>query len=318
MMMDIKKCATAVKNTSVFKPDYGALPFIKMQGLGNDFVMMKGEDIPVGTDQPRLAAYVSDRHFGIGSDGLVIIAPATDPEQFDIQFVFFNSDGSQAEMCGNGIRCFARLVRDLGIIDSDTFRVETPAGLMVPKINKDATVTVDMGAPILDPKRIPFVEGDEKKRTVIQNEPLTVLGQTVPITAVSMGNPHCMIFQEDLAEPLDPAIFGPAIETHPRFPQKTNVEFVDVVDEQTLRLRVWERGCGFTLACGTGACATAVASALNGKTGHSVAIHLPGGILQVQWERETSNHVLMTGPADYVFEGVVQVPQTITGHGGLL
>ncbi len=285
------------------------LPFVKMHGLGNDFVLMEARNLPESADLPKLAAAVCDRKFGIGADGLIVVSEPTDLEKYDIRFVYLNSDGSWAEMCGNGIRCFALYVYDQGILKQDAFRVETLAGLMVPRINPDRTVTVDMGEPILAPAAIPFGEAHEQER--ISRYPLRVLDESVPVTLVSMGNPHCMVFQQDLPHPLDPARFGPAIETHPAFPAKTNVEFVTVIDDHTVDVVVWERGCGFTLACGTGACATAVACVLEGKTGNRVDVRLPGGTLKIFWNRDGGGRVLMTGPAEYVFQGDVRISRRI-------
>lgn len=291
------------------------LPFTKMHGLGNDFVVMEAQHIPPSADRARLAAWVSHRHFGIGSDGLIVIAPPSDPSAFDIQFIFYNSDGSRAEMCGNGIRCFAQYVVDQGIMGDNTFRVETLAGLIQPRVNPNGTVTVDMGTPILTPAQIPFQSTQTAPALPIQNELIELLGRTIPVTPVSMGNPHCIIFQQDLASPLDPAIYGPAMEVHPCWPAKTNVEFVDVVNRTTLNLVVWERGCGFTLACGTGACATAVAAILHGKTENRVTVNLPGGPLFIEWDGTPTGHVMMQGPAQKVFEGTVHIPQASVADG---
>ncbi len=290
--------------------------FTKMHGLGNDFVMLAGQDVPtelsLEKDVPALTRFLCDRHRGIGADGLIYDRPPTDPSKFDIQFMYFNSDGSRAEMCGNGIRCFALFVRDRGLITKDSFTVETPAGPIGIQINPDRSVTVDMGPPILAPQDIPFVvQNNGKLDTPVHNYEIPVLEQQVPVTLVSMGNPHCMIFQDDLSQPLDPATFGPAVEAHPYFPNKTNVEFLTVVDEHTLDVTVWERGCGFTQACGTGACASAVAAVIHGKTQPQVSVNLPGGPLQIHWQKDTTNTVLMTGPATYVFEGNVTLPDSL-------
>ncbi|MGE0199708.1 MAG: diaminopimelate epimerase [Candidatus Melainabacteria bacterium] len=263
------------------------IPFTKMHGLGNDFVVIDGRDLPDSKDLPALAARLCDRHFGIGADGLITTAPPSDPDRFDIRFVYLNGDGSWAEMCGNGIRCFARFVRQRGLVDQDSFRVETLAGLITPTLNPDGTVTVDMGQPVIE--RV--------------NDAIEVLGRSIPITTVSMGNPHCLVFQDELDTPLDPAVFGPAMEVHPAFPNKTNVEFVTVNRADDISVTVWERGCGFTLACGTGACATAVGAAHRGRTGSTATVHLPGGPLRIQWDPSPEGHVRMTGPAVTVFEG---------------
>ncbi len=290
------------------------LPFTKMHGLGNDFVMLSGPDL-AGLDlhpdrNPKaleqLAAFLCDRHFGIGADGLILPVPPSDPSRFDIRFVYLNSDGTWAEMCGNGIRCFALFVRDLGLVQQDTFTVETLAGPICPTINPDRTVTVDMGAPILLPEKIPFQANGAMPP--VQRFVLHALNQPVPVTPVSMGNPHCLIFQDELQHPLDPALFGPALETHPAFPAKTNVEFVETLNRQHLKVTVWERGCGFTLACGTGACATAVGAIMLGKADHDVQVELPGGSLRIQWDGHPESSVLMSGPAQTVFQGEISVP----------
>jgi len=268
-------------------------PFTKMHGLGNDFVVTRHEWLPAAIDLSQLTVEVCDRHFGIGADGFIVITPPTDPTRFDTQFVYFNGDGSRAEMCGNGIRCFARYLVDNRLIDKTTFTVETPAGLIKPTVHPDGTVTVDMGCPILTPNLVPFTGTDS----------VNVLEHTIAVAAVSMGNPHCVIFQDDLPSPLDPAVFGPAIEIHPTFPEKTNVEFVTQTAPDTLSVVVWERGCGFTLACGTGACAVAVAAQQAGKSGNNVNVDLPGGRLVIEWSGNPADSVLMTGPATTVFEG---------------
>jgi diaminopimelate epimerase len=298
-----------MSNLSSLPASARTIPFTKMHGLGNDFVMVTAADLPPelltdsGNALSELAARVCDRHFGIGADGLIIAAPPTDPDRFDIQFIYYNGDGSKAEMCGNGIRCFALYVRDHNLVATDSMRVETPAGLIQPHVNPDRTVTVNMGQPILEPAKIPFNPGNAPASLPLKQVPLSVLGQAVPVTPISMGNPHCIIFQDDLPTALDPAQYGPAIETHSQWPAKTNVEFVRVLDRQTLEVVVWERGCGFTLACGTGACATAVAGVLCGKSEPKVTIHLPGGPLVIQWLQHTSGEVMMSGPAQAVFSG---------------
>jgi len=294
------------------------LSFTKMHGLGNDFVMLSPESMTgLGLDPDRnkrqlerLAAYLCDRHFGIGADGLILPAPPTDPERYDIRFVYLNSDGSWAEMCGNGIRCFALFVNDQGLVNRDRFTVETLAGPIRPQINPDRGVTVDMGAPILEPAKIPFVSTGNGKFPVLR-EPIRVLGMDVPVTPVSMGNPHCLIFQDELSQTLDPAVYGPAMEVHPAFPAKTNVEFIRPLSRTHLKVTVWERGCGFTLACGTGACATAVAAILLNKAEHEVDVELPGGILNIAWDGNPESPVFMTGPASYAFRGEIELPATV-------
>ncbi len=270
-----------------------------MHGLGNDFVLVEEDQLAPDTDLAELAKDACDRHFGIGADGLIIVAPPDDPAQ-DIQFKFYNADGSRAEMCGNGIRCFARYVKDQGLIKRNDFKVETLAGIVVPRVQTDGMVTVDMGRPILNPERIPFSGTTEYP---VLNFPLEISpGYVVPIAAVGMGNPHCIIFQQDLETPLDFQQVGPTIELHPLFPAKTNVEFVTVLDRESVEVKVWERGVGPTLACGSGACAVAVAAILRGLVDEKVSVHLPGGILEIQWlGRE---NILMTGPASYAFAGI--------------
>lgn len=283
------------------------IPFTKMHGLGNDFVLVEEDQLDPDIDLSGLAQRLCDRHFGIGADGLIIVAPPDNPDT-DIQFKFYNNDGSLAEMCGNGIRCFARYVKDQGLIKRLEFKVETPAGAVVPHVNADNTVTVDMGRPILTPATIPFTGTTEGP---VLHFPLEVSPElTVPIAAVSMGNPHCIIFRDDVAQPLDFKLWGPKIEHHPMFPAKTNVEFVTVLDKENLELKVWERGVGPTLACGSGACAVAVAAILRGIAANEVTIQLPGGNLQIQWNGKDA--VMMTGPATYVFAGIF--PYSMNGQ----
>jgi diaminopimelate epimerase len=296
------------------------ISFTKMHGLGNDFVMLSSQTVQsLGlcpdrnkAELEKLAIFLCDRHFGIGADGLIFPAPASKPG-YDIRFVYLNGDGSWAEMCGNGIRCFARFVKDSGLVQDDVFTVETLAGPIRPQINPDQTVTVDMGAPILEAAKVPVdpaafgITSDKQ----VQNLPVTVLDQKIPVTAVSMGNPHCLVFQDDLPQPVDPAVFGPALEKHPAFPAKTNVEFIQAVSRNHLKVTVWERGCGFTLACGTGACATAVGAIQLGKAEHNVNIELPGGVLNIQWDGNPCSSVLMSGPATYAFTGNIELPADI-------
>ncbi|MDX2084776.1 MAG: diaminopimelate epimerase [Candidatus Melainabacteria bacterium] len=285
------------------------ISFTKMHGLGNDFVLLTEDGLPSEwrDSLPLLAKTLCDRHFGIGADGLILAARSHQPD-CDIRFVYLNGDGSWAEMCGNGIRCFARYVLDRGLVKQPAFKAETLAGIIASEVLADGQVRVDMGPPILEPAAIPF-QFDFTEALPWVNVPLRANNQTIPATPVSMGNPHCIVFQQDLAEPLEPAVWGPILEHHPAFPAKTNVEFVEVIDQHTVRVVVWERGCGFTLACGTGACATAVAACLSNKTASRVAVHLPGGPLDIFWDRQGEQHVWMTGPASYVFEGVLALPE---------
>ena len=273
------------------------MKFIKMHGLGNDFVFLDRFYVSTDEDYPELAKQLCHRNFGIGGDGLVVILPS---KVADARMRIINSDGSEPEMCGNGIRCFARYVYDQGIVLNNPMRVETLAGVLTIHLTiKDAQVQgvrVDMGEPILRADLIPVLAHGEP----VVGETLEVLGETFQYTAVSMGNPHCLIFVEDFST-LDFERFGPAIEKHPLFPRKTNVEFIQINSPQEMTMKVWERGAGPTLACGTGACASAVAAVLNHKTERAVTIHLPGGDLLIEWGLD--NHVYMTGPATYVFKG---------------
>lgn len=280
------------------------IDFTKMEGLGNDFIMlddMDGELAAMG--YPALAKKLCDRRFGVGADGIILALPS---DSCDIGFRIFNTDGSEAEMCGNGMRCFAAFVNARGLLSESRFKVETKAGIIVPEIIEDLgggvlQVCVDMGEPILTPRNIPFdVEGDRAVAV-----PLTADDREFAITAVSMGNPHAVIVVDHLTGD-EPVTFGPSIEISPLFPEKTNVEFVEVVSSSEVTMRVWERGAGETLACGTGACATAVATHLLGLTGREVTVGLKGGDLAITWN-ESDNHIMKTGPATLVFEGRVRV-----------
>lgn len=274
------------------------MKFTKMQGIGNDYVYVNcfREQIP---DPAALAQRISDRHFGVGSDGLILICPS---EIADFQMAMYNSDGSRAQMCGNGVRCVGKYVHDKGLTDKTTVTVETLAGIKTLELHLREngtveTVTVDMGAPILTPKNIPVVDTGDR----FIEQPLMVDGKQWLVTAVSMGNPHAIVYVEH-TDPLDLPKIGPAFESHSAFPQRTNTEFLEVVDRHTIKMRVWERGSGETLACGTGACASLVASVLTGHTERTATLKLLGGDLDIRWDAET-NHVFMTGPADFVFDG---------------
>ncbi len=281
------------------------IEFVKMEGLGNDFVFIDDRSGKTGSHQPYpgLAQKLCSRHFGIGADGIILILNSQD---HDIKFRIYNSDGSEAQMCGNGMRCFAKLLYEKKIISKKTFRVDTKAGTVVPEVLTDndgrvSSVKVDMGEPILQCCDIPFINRNEKA----VNEPIMVEGEEYLITTVSMGNPHAIIFVDDL-ESVDVEKIGRSIETHERFPQKTNVEFIEVVSRTELNMKVWERGAGITLACGTGACAALVAAHLTGRTDARALIHLPGGDLEIYWDK-TTNHVFKTGLANLVFEGRVEI-----------
>ena len=274
------------------------MKFTKMQGIGNDYVYVNCFQEHID-DPAALAVRISDRHFGVGSDGLILICPS---KIADFQMVMYNSDGSRAQMCGNGVRCVGKYVHDKGLTDKTTVTVETLAGVktLALHLREDGTVasvTVDMGAPILRPRDIPALgEGDS-----FVNRPLTVDGREWLVTAVSMGNPHAVVYVEDTGHLELPAI-GPGFEHHPAFPERTNTEFLQIIDRHTIQMRVWERGAGETLACGTGACASLVASVLTGKTDREATLRLLGGDLFIRWDQETG-HVFMTGPAEFVFDG---------------
>jgi diaminopimelate epimerase len=274
------------------------LLFTKVQGLGNDFVLVNCFEEKLDLAQaPEIAARVCDRYFGVGADGLILLLPADDG---DVTMRIFNSDGSEAEMCGNGIRCAAKYLYERGLVKKDKIKVKTLAGMIIPELIIEngivKLVRVDMGEPRLERSEIPM-EGPSGQ---VINEPLQVDGVAYQVSAVSMGNPHCIIFVPD-TDRVSLREIGPRIEKHPVFPRKTNVEFVQVLNRQEARMKVWERGAGETMACGTGACATAVACVLNGHTGRRVTVHLKGGALLIEWE--DNNHVYMTGPAEEVFTG---------------
>ena len=280
--------------------------FSKMEGLGNDFIVMddRNGSIEARISYSQLAETLCDRHFGIGADGIILVKPSTD---HDIRFVIYNSDGSRADMCGNGMRCFARYLYEKKIIDRQRIRVQTDAGTVIPEVSVDesgrvAEITVDMGPPVLTCRDIPFVSDND---TAIEESIDMGDGRTVIVTAVGMGNPHAVVFVQDLSE-VHVAAQGRAIEIHPRFPAKTNVEFIQVKDDRTLKMKVWERGAGMTLACGSGACAALIAAHVTGRTGRRATVILDGGELSIFWDPETS-HLFKTGPARLVFEGTIHV-----------
>mgnify|MGYP002544310597 FL=1 len=286
------------------------MKFTKMHGCGNDYVYVDctKEVIP---NISETAIRVSDRHFGIGSDGLILIK-ASDVADFEMDM--YNADGSRGKMCGNGIRCVAKYVYDHGLTDKTTITVNTLSGIKTLKLTvedgKVSKVRVDMGEPELIPAQVPVKASvlglTDDRREAIMAEPLEIKGRSYDITCVSMGNPHCITFiGEDVRDfPLEEV--GPVFEKHELFPERVNTEFINVIDKDHLRMRVWERGSGETLACGTGACAVAVASYLNGFTGRSVDIELLGGHLEVVYDEKT-NHVFMTGPATEVFSGEIDL-----------
>lgn len=277
------------------------MKFTKMQGIGNDYVYINCFEEKV-EDPSALSMRLSDRHFGIGSDGIILIEPSN---AADCRMEIYNADGSRAMMCGNGIRCVGKYVYERGIAKKDVLRVDTRSGIKTLRLSvTDGTVesvTVDMGAPILKAGKIPVRFG---KDTVI-DAPLTADGKTYRITCVSMGNPHCVIFTDDVDHVALETV-GRKLENHPIFPERANIEFIQVLGEEEIRMRVWERGSGETWACGTGACAAAVACALNRRTGRNVTVHLKGGDLKIRWD-ETADTVFMTGPAEFVFDGNIEI-----------
>jgi len=274
--------------------------FVKMHGIGNDYVYVDGhrEDLQ-RYDLARLSQAVSDRHFGVGGDGLVVILPS---DQADFRMRMFNADGSEAEMCGNGLRGFARYVYEHGLTTKTDLQIETGAGIIRPSLTVEdgrvKLVRVDMGEPRLARRQIPML-GEPAEEPVV-SEHLAVAGLQLTVTCVSMGNPHCVVFVEDVAQ-YPVTEIGPAVENHSAFPRRTNVEFVQVLDRGHVRLRVWERGSGETLACGTGASGTCVAGVLNDLTDRRIEAKLLGGELELEWAE--NNHVFLTGPATEVFHG---------------
>jgi diaminopimelate epimerase len=274
------------------------MKFTKMHGLGNDYVYVSTFDQAPPKDPSGRAIAVSDRHFGIGSDGLILIMPS---ERADARMRMFNADGSEGEMCGNGVRCVAKYIYDHGIVDKPQVTIETGRGVLTLDLEISGRrvdrVRVDMGAPILTASEIPTLLSGDPPIEV----PVDVEGQLFAVTAVSMGNPHAVIFVDEVARiPLEK--IGPLIERHPMFPRRVNVHFVEIQSPAEVTMRTWERGSGITLACGTGACAVCVAGVLTGRTGNQVLAHLPGGDLSLEWAR-VGSPVFMTGPATEVFSG---------------
>ncbi len=274
------------------------LKFTKLNGLGNDYVYIDLITNKYVFDPAKLSRKISDRHFGVGGDGLILILPSS---KADFRMRIFNADGSEAEMCGNGIRAFAKYCFDHGLTKKKSFAVETGAGIktldLALKSGRVVSARVDMGEPVLEGLKIPTTI---RKNSVVR-EKLSVEGKKFTFTAVSMGNPHCVIFVDKITDDLVKRV-GPKIEAHPFFPKKVNVEFARVIDKNNIEMRVWERGSGETMACGTGACATAVAAILNKKSGRKVNLKLLGGSLDIEWA--SNNHVYMTGPAEEAFSGV--------------
>lgn len=275
------------------------LNFVKYQGLGNDFILIDNRNADNPIISPELAVKMCDRHFGIGADGVIFALPGQEGTDYTMRI--FNADGSEPEMCGNGIRCLAQFLAHLeGEAEiGKTYRIHTLAGTIAPCLQGEGQVRVDMGIPQLLAAEIPTTLGNPEEKII--DRPLIVAEQSWPVTCVSMGNPHCIIFVADAAAiPL--ALLGTQFENHPTFPQRTNVEFIEVVQPDYLKMRVWERGAGATLACGTGACAAVVAGVLVGKSERRCTVELPGGCLEIHWSA-ADGRVYMTGPAQRVFAG---------------
>lgn len=277
------------------------MEFVKMEGCGNDYVYVNGFNTKI--DNPNeLSKIVSDRHFGIGSDGLIVINPS---EVADFKMSMYNADGSEGKMCGNGIRCVAKYVYDYKMIDKEVITVETLAGIKTLKLNvekgKVKTVRVNMGSPIINAKDVPVISDKEK----VINEPVVIDGKEYGITCVSMGNPHAITFVDD-TDSLKIEKIGPGFEKNEIFPDRVNTEFIQIIDRKTIKMRVWERGSGETLACGTGACASVVACVLNNLTDNKVTVKLLGGDLEIKYDTD-ENTVYMTGPARIAFTGNIDI-----------
>ena len=275
-----------------------------MHGLGNDYVYIDVTKEKIPDDISEFAKIISDRRFGVGSDGLILICPS---DRCDFKMKIYNMDGSEAQMCGNGIRCVGKYVYDKGLTKKDTITIETLAGDKVLNLNiesgKVSTVQVDMGEPILEPKKIPV---DVKtKNNVVKDLSIKVLDKTFNFTCVSMGNPHAVTVVNDI-EKFDVEKYGSILEKDIHFPERANIEFIELIDTKTIKMRVWERGAGETFACGTGACAATVASIMNELVERKVTVKLLGGDLKIKWDKE-NNHVYMTGPATTVFEGEIEL-----------
>ena len=277
--------------------------FSKYQGLGNDFILIDNRKSRETVITPEQASQICDRHFGIGADGVIFVLPGQDGADYTMRI--YNSDGSEPEMCGNGIRCLAKFIANLEGIDkvNKTYRIHTLAGIISPQLQENGLVKVDMGQPSLTAGEIPttLVAPEEK----VINKTITVAEQSWAVTCVSMGNPHCITFVAD-SEAIPLAKIGPVFEYYPEFPQRINTEFIQVVNPNYIKMRVWERGAGITLACGTGACASVVAGVLNQKCDRNCTVELPGGCLEIEWS-STDNRVYMTGPAKLSFIGSFNV-----------
>ncbi len=287
--------------------------FTKMQGAGNDFVVLDETRGRLGLT-PAHYRFLADRHFGVGADQILTVRPAP-AEGVDFEYVIHNADGGEVEQCGNGARCFARYVRDKGLTDKDTIRVQTLSGVIAPQLTPDGRVTVDMGRPVLEPARVPFdatgltpiAQGSGQKWPLALDTPAQ--SATVLIAVASMGNPHAVQLVDDV-DTAPVAQTGPLIERHARFPQRVNAGYLQVVDRSHVRLRVYERGAGETLACGTGACAAVVSGIRLGLLGARVDVQTRGGVLTIAWAGGADDAVFMTGPATAVFDGQIDLPDT--------
>lgn len=281
------------------------LHFAKYHGIGNDFVLIDNRDSSEPKVSPEKAVQICDRNFGVGADGVIFVLPGFNGTDYTMRI--FNSDGSEPEMCGNGVRCFAKFVSQLENLQGrQSFTIHTGAGRIVPEVLEDGNVKVDMGEPVLKASDVPTKLSPNKDFAVVKSE-INVDGVSWNVTCVSMGNPHCVTFssketQNLFVDELKLAEIGPKFEHHEMFPARTNTEFVQVLSNSHLKMRVWERGAGETLACGTGACAIVVAAVLEGRAGRNCTVDLPGGPLQIEWKEE-DNHVYMTGPAELVYYG---------------
>ena len=295
-------------------PSIMQIRFTKMQGAGNDFVVLDETQARLGLNAAQYR-YLANRHFGVGADQILTVRPAP-AEGVDFEYVIHNADGGEVEQCGNGARCFARYVHDKGLTDKSVIRVQTLSGIIAPEIHSNGRVTVDMGAPQLDPGKVPFTTEGLQSEVLgsVQKWPLAldVNGQaaTVWIAPVSMGNPHAVQRVDDVNTALV-EVHGPLIERHARFPQRVNAGFMQIINRSAVNLRVYERGSGETLACGTGACAAVVAGIRWGLLDSRVDVHTRGGLLTIEWVGGAQDRVRMTGPAEFVFEGQIDIPDTL-------
>lgn len=278
------------------------IEFAKYHGLGNDFILIDNRHSPEPVITPEQAVEMCDRHFGIGADGVIFALPGQNGTDYTMRI--FNSDGSEPEMCGNGIRCLAKFIADLeGSKAKTQYRIHTLAGVISPELRSDGQVKVDMGVPRLLAAEIPTTLAAPDAKAI--DMPIEVAGKSWSVTCVSMGNPHCITFVDDVSAVALETV-GPVFEHHPAFPQRTNTEFIQVIRSDYVKMRVWERGAGVTLACGTGACAAVVAGVLVAKCDRTTAVELPGGVLEIEWA-EVSGRIYMTGPAQRVFTGCISL-----------